>query len=376
MKHIFATVTLALAVLAALAAPRGTSAQARERCFSETGFCVRGEILDYWEQGGGLAVFGYPISSEVPNEIVEGSWVGRTQWFERDRLEVHAGGVLAGRMGARLLELQGRNWFDLPQFAGELPRGCIYFEETRHSLCEPFLSYWRGNGGLARFGYPLSEPMHEQVGDWSGTVQYFERRRMEHHLELSGTRYAVLLGLLGRDIYTANPPSLCVTPIAEQLHASLEAYPHLRENLGCPGFAHRDASAAVQPFERGSMIWADLERDGKKIYWIYRSPYAPGKPLFFQAHDDTWVEGVDPIDYALTPPPERYAPQRGFGKLWVSNKFAREDLGWGREPERAARAVVQRFSGGAVVLWLKGTNTVYVLGPNANQVALLDYRPD
>jgi hypothetical protein len=185
----------------------------------------------------------------------------------------------------------------------------------------------------------------------------------------------VLLGLLGSHIYTASPPSLCVTPIAEQLRASLEAHPRLRENLGCPGFAHHDAPAATQPFERGSMIWANLEGDGKKIYRVYNSPYAPGRPLVFQAHDDTWAEGVDPVDYGLNPPPERYAPQRGFGKLWVSSKFVREELGWGREPEQPARAVVQQFSGGGVVVWLKGANTVYALGPNADQVALLGYRP-
>ena len=88
MRRRFFVMILVLLSLAAL--PAGVGAQARTRCFAETGHCVSGPILDYWEHNGGLAVFGYPISDEYPNEIVEGSWVGRTQWFERDRLEDHS----------------------------------------------------------------------------------------------------------------------------------------------------------------------------------------------------------------------------------------------------------------------------------------------
>jgi hypothetical protein len=57
----------------------------RTRCFPETGYCMSGTILDYWEHNGGLPVFGYPIS-ERRIEIVEGAWRGWVQWFERDRL--------------------------------------------------------------------------------------------------------------------------------------------------------------------------------------------------------------------------------------------------------------------------------------------------
>jgi hypothetical protein len=359
-------------VVATLFLPAAAGAQTRERCFPETGYCVRGAILDYWEQNGGLPVFGYPIGAEIPNETVEGAWVGRTQWFERDRLEVHTEGVLAGRMGARLLELQGRSWYDFPQFAGELAPGCAYFDATRHSLCEPFLSYWRDNGGLERFGYPLSEPMQEQIGGWAGTVQYFERRRMEHHAELSGTRYEVLLGLLGRDVYAIAPPALCFAPIAEALAASLAADPQGRENLGCPTLAIDDAPAATQSFENGVMVWVDLGASGKKIYRIYSSPYAPGRPLVYAAHDDTWTE-AEPADYGLNPPAGSYAPMRGFGKLWVSNKFVRQDMGWGVTPEAPARATVQQFTSGAAVLWVKNTNTVYVLGAQNGQVTLLEH---
>ena len=82
-------------------------AQARERCFPQTGHCISGAIRTYWERNGGLPVFGYPISPVTQQYI--GDWQGPAQWFERDRLEDHSNqglGVLAGRLGAQLLELQ------------------------------------------------------------------------------------------------------------------------------------------------------------------------------------------------------------------------------------------------------------------------------
>lgn len=181
-----------------------------ERCFAETGYCMRGAIRAYWEKNGGLSVFGYPIT-EQHVETIEGTWTGPVQWFERDRLEDHTSdgqGVLAGRLGALILELRGLPWqtsFPPEQIP---PPNCRFFPETSHSLCEPFLSYWINNGGLERFGYPITPPMSEAIGDWTGTVQYFERRRMEHHQENRGTPYEVLLGLLGNNVHKmqAEPP--------------------------------------------------------------------------------------------------------------------------------------------------------------------------
>jgi hypothetical protein len=177
--------------------PAGVYAQEQERCFTETGFCISGQIRAFWEQNGGLPVFGYPIT-EQRVETVEGRTIP-VQWFERDRLEIQTNGsVTAGRLGAQLLEQRGTPWQSFPK-AQQAPANCTYFAETGHSLCEPFLSYWRTNGGLDRFGFAITEPMEETLGDWTGTVQYFERRRMEHHPENAGTPYEVLLGLLGRE---------------------------------------------------------------------------------------------------------------------------------------------------------------------------------
>ena len=206
-----------------IAAPPSARAQPPQRCFPETGYCISGTIRQYWERNGGLPVFGYPISSQKI-DTVEGTWTGPVQWFERDRLEDHSAdgqGVLAGRLGDRALQLQGINWQTLPGDTSAM-QGCRLFRETQFNLCEPFLSYWQANGGIARFGYPLTRARQETLDGRMYTVQYFERRRMELHPENAGTPYNILLGLLGRDVYAAEGDRNVVQLTAGDLEAAIQ----------------------------------------------------------------------------------------------------------------------------------------------------------
>lgn len=50
--------------LSALILPQAVSASNQERCFRETGYCISGPILRYWERNGGLSTFGFPISGQ------------------------------------------------------------------------------------------------------------------------------------------------------------------------------------------------------------------------------------------------------------------------------------------------------------------------
>jgi hypothetical protein len=77
----------------------------------------------------------------------------------------------------------------------------VYESVTGHNVPTVFHDYWTKNGGLFRFGYPLTEPFQEVSETDGGTylTQYFERARFEHHPENAGTQYEVLLGLLGRE---------------------------------------------------------------------------------------------------------------------------------------------------------------------------------
>ena len=201
------TVVLA-ALLLSVVVPSSRSVFAQsERCFTETNQCISGVIRQYWESNGGLPVFGYPITALTTETNADG-FTGPTQWFERDRLEDHSAegqGVLAGRLGAQKLAAEGRPWETLAKVT-LAAQGCRYFSETGHSLCPPFRAYWESNGGLARFGFPISEPVVEQnAAGFTGTFQWFERRRMEAHPE-NQPPFNILLGLLGNEVRGSTPP--------------------------------------------------------------------------------------------------------------------------------------------------------------------------
>src|SRR5690348_7091462 len=77
-----------------------------------------------------------------------------------------------------------------------------YFPETGHTVSGKFLEYWKTNGGLATYGYPITDAQMEVDPETGKTflTQWFERNRFELHPENAGTKYEVLLGLLGKDL--------------------------------------------------------------------------------------------------------------------------------------------------------------------------------
>src|SRR5215207_1466158 len=82
-------VILALALVFSAAPSLPANAQAAERCFTETGFCVGGRFLDYWEANGGLAQQGLPITAVIEERSAFDGKVYRVQYFERARFEQH-----------------------------------------------------------------------------------------------------------------------------------------------------------------------------------------------------------------------------------------------------------------------------------------------
>jgi hypothetical protein len=368
---VFLLAAMVLVPLSAVTTP--VQAQTSERCFPETGYCISGNIRAYWEANGGLSVFGYPITN-VRQQTIE-NWTGPVQWFERDRLEDHSTdgqGVLAGRLGAQLLELRGTPWETFSKVSGAEP-GCDFYPQTGHSLCEPFRSYWINNGGLERFGYPITEPIQETIGEgedaWTGTVQYFERRRMEYHPENQGTPFVVLLGLLGRTVYNFEPeeaPLVCGTEVAEELQATYNSpeISSFRDEMGCPQPAQSGLLAAVQTMERGQMIWTDTGVANPPI-WVYLQ-YG-----YYEEFPDTFREGTDPEEPDATAPEGLYLPQRGFGKVWINNPDLINEIGYAREPsERPTSATVQRFDNG-VMVWVYENENVLIGGPNEWQAVFI-----
>ena len=203
---------MTLALFAPQAIPR-VQAQLDRRCFRETGYCIAGPIRAFWENNGGLMVFGFPITPQQA-ERIEGQPI-QAQWFERSRLELHPENpppynVLIGRMGEERLRRQGLDW---KKFAIDPPSPDCQVFETGHAVCGELLNAWRSSGlnmdgdpsvseaeSLALFGLPLSSPRQERLADGrTYTVQWFERARFELHPE-NPPPYNVLFGLLGREL--------------------------------------------------------------------------------------------------------------------------------------------------------------------------------
>jgi probable HAF family extracellular repeat protein len=167
-------------------------------CFAETGRCVGGRFLARWQQHGGLAINGYPISPEFVETLEDGKPY-TVQYFERVRMELHPehappNDVLLGQFG-RLLHPAD------PPVAPLL--GAYFYPETGHNVPADFQAFWDGNGGLPQFGYPLSEVIRERLEDGREyEVQYFERARFERHPENPPSN-RILLGQFGRRIFAA-----------------------------------------------------------------------------------------------------------------------------------------------------------------------------
>lgn len=172
--------------------------------FAEVGHTLRGKFLQYWQDHGGLAQFGYPLTEEYNEKSSIDNKEYTTQYFERARFEYHPensspNDVLLGLLG---VETTADRRTEVP-FRYTPPKaspGGIYFSETGHVLDEAFIGYWQDHGGLAVYGYPISNSFMEQNPTDGKTykVQYFERNRLELHPELPPD-YSVSLGLLGAD---------------------------------------------------------------------------------------------------------------------------------------------------------------------------------
>jgi hypothetical protein len=212
---------LSLTLPSAALPARAAAAQGRaEQCFAQTGKCVAGPFLDYWLANGGLAQQGLPLTDEFMEISPLDGKPYRVQYFERARFEHHPENdppyrVLLGLLGLE----QYRARYAAPPTGNTDPFGagaeCAPFENGLR-VCGAFLAYWRANGGLAQQGLPLTD-LFAEVNPSNGreyVVQYFERARFEWHPESADPRYQVLLGLLGREQFSARYPGGQSAPAA------------------------------------------------------------------------------------------------------------------------------------------------------------------
>lgn len=177
--------------------------------------CVSGPVRAFWEQQGGISLFGLPITP-LQMELVEGE-PKLVQWFERARIEVHPQDasppytLLPGRIGVERLAQQGYDWQAVPR--EESRTDCRYFAETGRNVCGDILTTWQAHGleldgqvgfseaeNVALFGLPITGMISETLdGGQVYQVQYFERARLELHPE-NQPPLNVMVGLLGREL--------------------------------------------------------------------------------------------------------------------------------------------------------------------------------
>jgi hypothetical protein len=177
---------VALALLLVLV-PFTLYAQETERYFSETGHTVKSEFLAYFNQHGGLRIFGFPITEQF---IMNGRTV---QYFQHARLDLFPENQVSQRVQlGKLGEELGKK---TPPGA---PGPNIYYQrfypETGHTVAYAFLNFFDSNGGVAVFGYPITD-----YGPENGNgriVQYFQRGKLEWYPELA-TEQRVQLADLG-----------------------------------------------------------------------------------------------------------------------------------------------------------------------------------
>ncbi len=146
-----------------------------------------------------------------------------------------------------------------------------YFPETGHTIARGFLAFWKANGGLAVFGYPLTEEFTEN----GRTVQYFERARMEYYPEYAGTPNVIQLGQLGRE-YTKG-----------RYFLNIDFFPSKPDRYFFPETEHSLAGAflrfwtqngAVRLF--GYPISEEMNEDGLTVQYFERArfEYHPDNP--------------------------------------------------------------------------------------------------
>jgi hypothetical protein len=260
--------------------------------------------------------------------------------------------VLLGQFGRRILREDYVRAMGATYEGATAPvpgSGPYYFPQTGHTIAPRFREYWERNGGLAQFGYPITEERFDGLGGTAGccTTQYFERARFEWHPE-NAPEDRILLGQFGRRVLADN--GLLTGPFG----VLYRAHDPVRAALGRPRGAPRSLPGAMQPFERGRMYYAAFGGAQGGTIFVLCGGDGSGTIISQQPSaffPDTWTEGQEPGGGPVPGQTGLYYPQRGFGKVWRENENVRNCLGYARSADETGfTIVVQSFDGGTMLL--------------------------
>lgn len=188
----------------------------------ETGHWITNDFLTtYQSVDDPQAIFGYPITDVFINQTTG----YLDQYFQRALFELHPENPVALRV-----EIKRLGDFLYPNQKGQtLPAevnssACQYFPDTGHQVCYSFLDFFKAYGGIAQFGYPISDLEYHE----GRLVQWFQRASFEWHPELAPGSRVVLADLGQRyfDIRHEDPvrlrPSFAIRTI---LNLQARAFP-------------------------------------------------------------------------------------------------------------------------------------------------------
>jgi subtilisin family serine protease len=229
-----------------------------------SGFAPNEPLMVWTDSGAGYRVI-RNLSADSTGAIVTD--IGPEWRFPEGSLAAYAVGLTSGHATIAQLKIDPAPVADpfkpVPGEVSTVDR--LYFPQTGHSLAFGFKQFWESHGGLAVFGYPISEEFSEKNPDTGQTytVQYFERNRFEYHPELAGTPLEVSLGRLG--VQTAPQ----VYPISPPVNASgVLSFDATHHTLSGPFRQFWEAHGGLalfgyptsEPFEEGGMLVQYFER--------------------------------------------------------------------------------------------------------------------
>jgi hypothetical protein len=169
--------------------------------FPEKGHWVTGEFLKkYYSIPNPQELFGDPITDAFIEDI---SGL-KVQYFEKARFELHPEEipdlrVKLSNLGSYLYQ-KGQT---LPVLYNA--SGCRFYPQVAdgYHICYDFLEFFDENGGIAHFGYPISN--FEILDGW--IVQHFQRARLEWHPE-NPLGKSVMVSNIGKEYFIEHNENL------------------------------------------------------------------------------------------------------------------------------------------------------------------------
>ncbi len=189
-----------------------------------------------------------------------------------------------------------------------LPRE--FFPEAGHWIIGEFLEHFNSHGGLAVFGYPLTEPYYQG----GVLIQYFQNARMEWHIDEDGT-YSVQLGHLGEELNYTTPGEEQPTRLGsrkvyfpETGHTVCYSFmDFFNQNGGTDVFGlpitemYFEGATIVQYFQHMKLMWdpalSEIQVDG--LGTVYVTVFNNVIPDNFEKRVDTEVDHPAALDVVV-----------------------------------------------------------------------------